>query len=270
LYYEEQREKEEIIRNNSQEIRTLIAQTINDLLPKDLIQIKLVEERSYYFVNQAGDNLDTDQLSEGYRANVILLGDMLCRLMAMRGHLQAMLKQENPIPIAEVFKEMRGIVIIDEFDRHLHPSWQKVFVDNLIKVLPKMQFVLTTHNPMAILNRNEDEVLKLVFNEDGQIVTQTGHATADLDVSLVLLEYFEMDSLVSEQLQAKIERYQEAKLNDESIAEALGKELEDLLVTLPIHDKLYWQYLKFLRDKGISFSDLQLNKIDLKSLFTNQ
>jgi predicted ATP-binding protein involved in virulence len=270
LYYEEQREKEEIIRNNSQEIRTLIAQTINDLLPKDLIQIKLVEERSYYFVNQAGDNLDTDQLSEGYRANVILLGDMLCRLMAMRGHLQAMLKQENPIPIAEVFKEMRGIVIIDEFDRHLHPSWQKVFVDNLIKVLPNMQFVLTTHNPMAILNRNEDEVLKLVFNEDGQIVTQTGHATADLDVSLVLLEYFEMDSLVSEQLQAKIERYQEAKLNDESIAEALGKELEDLLATLPIHDKLYWQYLKFLRDKGISFSDLQLNKIDLKSLFTNQ
>ncbi len=264
LYYEEQREKEETIRNNSKEIRTLIALTINDLLPKDLIQIKLVEERSYYFVNQAGDNLDTDQLSEGYRANVILLGDMLCRLMAMRGHLQV------KIPITEVFKEMRGVVIIDEFDRHLHPSWQKVFVDNLLKVLPNMQFVLTTHNPMAILNRKENEVLKLVFSEDGQITTQTGHATADLDVSLVLLEYFEMDSLVSEQLQGKIERYQEAKLNDESIAEDLGKELEDLLVTLPIHDKLYWQYLKFLRDKGISFSDLQLNKIDLKSLFTNQ
>jgi hypothetical protein len=71
-------------------------------------------------------------------------------------------------------------------------------------------------------------------------------------------------------LQEKIEKYQEAKLNDDDIvADKLGKELEDLLVTLPIHDKLYWQYLKFLRSKNISFSDVQLNKIDLKSLFTN-
>jgi hypothetical protein len=201
----------------------------------------------------------------------MLLGDMLCRIMAMRGHLQGILQQENPIPIAEVFKEMRGVVMIDEFDRHLHPSWQKVFVDNLLAVLPNMQFVLTTHNPMAILNRKANEVLKLVFNENGQIETQTGHATEDLDVSLVLLEYFEMDSLVSKQLQEKIERYQEAKLNDDDIvADKLGKELEDLLVTLPIHDKLYWEYLKFLRSKNISFLDVQLNKINLKSLFTNQ
>ncbi len=162
LYYEEPREKEETIRNNSKEIRTVVAQTINSLLPKDLIQIKLVEERSYYFVNQAGDNLDTDQLSEGYRANVILLGDMLCRLMAMRKYVQ------ETTPIAEVFKEMRGVVAIDEFDRHLHPSWQKVFVDNLLAVLPNMQFVLTTHNPMAILNRKENEVLKLVFDYCGK------------------------------------------------------------------------------------------------------
>lgn len=275
LYYEEQREREENIRNNYKEIRTLIALTINELLPKDLIQIELVEERSYYFVNKAGDNLDTDQLSEGYRANVILLGDMLCRIMAMRGHLQSMLRyagilqQENPIPIADVFKEMRGVVMIDEFDRHLHPSWQKVFVDNLLAVLPKMQFVLTTHNPMAILNRKENEVLKLVFNEEGQIETKTGHATEDLDVSLVLLEYFEMDSLVSKQLQEKIERYQQARINgNKETAELLKKELNNLLVGFSIHDKAYWEYLKFLQSKGVDLQDVKLGKFDIQKILT--
>lgn len=269
LYYEEQREKEDITRNNYKEIRTIVALTINNLLPKDLIQIELVEERSYYFVNQAGDNLDTDQLSEGYRANVMLLGDMLCRIMAMRGHLQGILQQENSIPIAEVFKEMRGVVIIDEFDRHLHPSWQKVFVDNLLAVLPNMQFVLTTHNPMAILNRKANEVLKLVFNEQGQIETQTGHATEDLDVSLVLLEYFEMDSLVSKQLQEKIEKYHKARIEGEKeIAEQLKKELDSLLVGVSIHDKAYWEYLKFLQSKGIDLRDVKLGKFDIKKLLT--
>ncbi len=267
LYDEEKKEKEEIIRSNYKEIRTIVALTINNLLPKDLIQIELVEERSYYFVNRAGDNLETDQLSEGYRANVMLLGDMLCRIMAMRGHLQGILQQENPIPIAEVFKEMRGVIIIDEFDRHLHPSWQKVFVDNLLAVLPNMQFVLTTHNPMAILNRKANEVLKLVFNENGQIETQTGHATEDLDVSLVLLEYFEMDSLVSKQLQEKIEKYHKARIEGEKeITEQLKKELDSLLVGVSIHDKAYWEYLKFLQSKGIDLRDVKLGKFDIQKL----
>ena len=264
LYYEERREKDENLVANYKAIREIISLTINELLPIDLIKIALVENRSYYFVSQSGDNLDTDQLSEGYRANVILLGDILCRLMAMRGNLQG-----ESLPIAEVFEKIPGVVLIDEFDRHLHPSWQQNFVDNLLIALPSIQFVLTTHNPMAILNRKADEVLKLVFDEKGNLSTKTEEATENLDVSMVLLEYFELDSLVSKKLQEKIETYQQARIDgDKETAELLKKELNNLLVGFSIHDKAYWEYLKFLQSKGVDLQDVKLGKFDIQKILT--
>ncbi len=50
--------------------------------------------------------------------------------------------------------ESEGIVMIDEIDLHLHPSWQKRVVGDLIRIFPNTQFILTTHSPYIIESIN--------------------------------------------------------------------------------------------------------------------
>ncbi|MCT7501639.1 AAA family ATPase [Aliarcobacter cryaerophilus] len=58
-------------------------------------------------------------------------------------------------------KEIRGIVAIDEIDVHLHTDLQNTILPKLIKIFPKIQFIITTHSPLFILG------MKKEFGEDG-------------------------------------------------------------------------------------------------------
>jgi energy-coupling factor transporter ATP-binding protein EcfA2 len=56
----------------------------------------------------------------------------------------------------ESLNKIRGIVIIDEVDIHLHSNLQYVVLPQLIKLFPKVQFILTSHSPLFLLGlRNE-------------------------------------------------------------------------------------------------------------------
>ncbi len=48
-------------------------------------------------------------------------------------------------------ENITGIVIIDEIELHLHTSLQKEVLPELIKLFPKVQFVITTHSPLFLL-----------------------------------------------------------------------------------------------------------------------
>lgn len=56
----------------------------------------------------------------------------------------------------ESLNEIRGIVIIDEIELHLHSNFQYKVLPKLIKLFPKVQFIITSHSPLFILGlRNE-------------------------------------------------------------------------------------------------------------------
>lgn len=48
-------------------------------------------------------------------------------------------------------KDVRGIVVIDEVDLHLHAMHQYTVLPQLIQMFPRVQFVLTTHSPLFVL-----------------------------------------------------------------------------------------------------------------------
>lgn len=60
-----------------------------------------------------------------------------------------------------------GIVLIDEVDLHLHPSWQQKIVPLLRKTFPRVQFILTTHSPQVISTVEAEHIRVL----DGNGVT---------------------------------------------------------------------------------------------------
>lgn len=57
--------------------------------------------------------------------------------------------------------DIKGIVIIDEIDSHLHTSHQREILPELIKVFPNVQFVVTTHAPLFLIGMEEQ------FGENG-------------------------------------------------------------------------------------------------------
>lgn len=63
---------------------------------------------------------------------------------------------QRPRPLAEI----EGIVIIDEIDLHLHTNLQAETLPNLIKLFPKVQFIITTHSTIFLLG------MKKVFGEE--------------------------------------------------------------------------------------------------------
>lgn len=61
--------------------------------------------------------------------------------------------------------DIRGIVLVDEIDLHLHTTLQHEVLPNLIKNFPKVQFILTTHSPLFLLG-----LRKQFNNVDFQVV----------------------------------------------------------------------------------------------------
>ena len=58
-------------------------------------------------------------------------------------------------------EEVRGIVVIDEADLHLHLDLQYRVLPELIRTFPKVQFVITAHSPLMVMGMRE------ALTEDG-------------------------------------------------------------------------------------------------------
>ena len=57
--------------------------------------------------------------------------------------------------------DIRGIVVVDEIDLHLHAIHQYEVLPQLIRMFPRVQFVVTTHSPLFVLGMNK------AFGQDG-------------------------------------------------------------------------------------------------------
>ncbi|MDE2747618.1 MAG: AAA family ATPase [Chloroflexota bacterium] len=57
--------------------------------------------------------------------------------------------------------DIRGIVVVDEIDLHLHAVHQHDVLPELVKLFPKVQFVIATHSPLFVLG------MQGAFGEDG-------------------------------------------------------------------------------------------------------
>ncbi|MEH2444284.1 MAG: AAA family ATPase [Nostoc sp.] len=55
----------------------------------------------------------------------------------------------------ESLDKIRGLVIIDEIDIHLHSLHQRNILPELISLFPGIQFVITSHSPLCILGLEE-------------------------------------------------------------------------------------------------------------------
>lgn len=104
----------------------------------------IFKEQSLKFKIKLDDReFDFQNLSSGYQAIFDIFADLLVR--------------------TEFFdispEELRGIVLIDEIDAHLHISLQKKILPFFTNLFPSVQFIVSTHSPFVITSTDESTIV---------------------------------------------------------------------------------------------------------------
>ena len=120
------------------------------------IKIKIDNEDAQMVAVKHHTELSIAQLSEGEKCVLAMTGD-LARKLAIANPGRA-----NPL-------EGEGVVLIDEVDLHLHPSWQGRMMPLLFRTFPNIQFIVTTHSP-KVLSEIKDEANIFEIYQDGNVI----------------------------------------------------------------------------------------------------
>ena len=109
-----------------------------------------------------GEPQPFSSLSAGQCMMVALVADIAIKMVTQNAHLIPFQGEEytgdDPPP---VLKKTPGLVLIDELDAHLHPSWQRRIASDLKRTFPRIQFVCTTHSPQLIGELEPKEIILL-------------------------------------------------------------------------------------------------------------
>lgn len=69
-------------------------------------------------------------------------------------------------------EKVKGYVLIDEIDSHLHLSWQTKIVPLLSEIFPNTIFIVTTHSPLVCSALNVGEVYQLDRDISGEVISK--------------------------------------------------------------------------------------------------
>ncbi|MGH9799813.1 MAG: AAA family ATPase, partial [Blastocatellia bacterium] len=123
-------------------------------------------------------------LSDGQRMLLAMVADIAVKAVTLNAHLLPADKlgaEDEPIP--RVLSQTPGVVLIDELDVHLHPSWQRRVAADLKRTFPAIQFVCSSHSPQVI-GEVPPEQIRII---DGETVYSPEHSFG-VDSSRILEE----------------------------------------------------------------------------------
>jgi len=110
-------------------------------------------------IDKNNSTISLEQLSDGEKNLIALVGDIARRLAIANP------TNENPL-------KGEGIILIDEIDLHLHPSWQRMIIPKLIEVFPNCQFIVSTHSPQILSHVKAENIFLLNQTENNIFITK--------------------------------------------------------------------------------------------------
>ncbi|RYE55079.1 MAG: ATP-binding protein [Sphingobacteriales bacterium] len=193
--------------------------------------------RLHMSIDKDGRVLNVLQLSQGEKSLMALVGDIARRLAMMNPGLK------NPL-------HGEGIVLIDEVDMHLHPTWQRNIIERLTTTFPKCQFILTTHSPLVISDCKDVLVYSLHDGEMHRVPSQFGE-----DANSVLLNVMDThirNAAIAEKLNDLLDLIQVADSTQK--IEMARSELSDLARELPSNHLEIAKAKMFLRKQELRYA----------------
>ncbi len=152
-----------------------IKNILKKIIP-NIADIKKIKNNGFFEIQYQEKNESEDvftpvllkDLAAGYRGIITMVGDMIRRI--------------RPFPELSVEDIGEGIVIIDEFDAHLHPKYQYELPKLLSTVFPKIQFIVSTHSPIPILGVEPNTAVVLTVNRTKELGITVDRLDDEIDI----------------------------------------------------------------------------------------
>ena len=125
-----------------------------DFLPSG-VRFDNVTSDGVFFRDASGLIVPVTDLSDGYRS-VLGMAFEIIRQMSLVLDPERIFQPGEPGQIAP-----EGVVIVDEIDAHLHPTWQSRIGRWFCRHFPNVQFIVSTHSPLVCQSAGSGSVYLL-------------------------------------------------------------------------------------------------------------
>lgn len=202
----------------------MVKETMRDLLPG--ITFKSIDREGRRLVFQTADGVvPLSQLSDGFQNVVSWCGDLLYRVT------EVFSDYKKPL-------EARGLLLIDEIDLHLHPTWQRNLLKFLSDKLPNLQLIATTHSPFTAHQTGDGELFSIIRKtkrKGPELIAFKGAPNRLLLHQLVVTPFFGLATLNSRRMEEIRDEYRDLKKKKRKTAgdQKRFEELKDLLSDQP-------------------------------------
>ena len=154
-------------------------------------------------------------LSDGYRNVIKIIVDIATRMCIL-----------NPYQKENALKNTPGIVVIDEIDLSLHPTWQRKIIGILKELFPKIQFICATHSPFIIQSLEEGELITLDQPLDSEYSGESIEDIAEDVMGVEMAQYSEKKRKMYKAAQNYLKALEQAESQED--LDALRNEMNRL------------------------------------------
>ena len=154
-------------------------------------------------------------LSDGYRNVIKIIVDIATRMCIL-----------NPYQKENALKNTPGIVVIDEIDLSLHPTWQRKIIGILKELFPRIQFICATHSPFIIQSLEEGELITLDQQLDSEYSGESIEDIAEDVMGVEMAQYSEKKRKMYKAAQNYLKALEQAESQED--LDALRNEMDRL------------------------------------------
>jgi len=216
------------------EIRKSISTILHDVLDLDGDSNVILEPNGIFITKDVDKKamVELGSVGDGYRAITTVILDILSWQFLMQNKSKKDKEaSENWEKLSLV--DIKGIVIIDEIEKHLHPVLQRQIIKHLHNKFSGIQFIISTHSPLCVSGTadigSSDAPRYKVYSSYSKDKMLSGLEERDIPRGLrydqVLVDYFKIPTTINIVLQKKIDRMRELILRKDELE---GKDLLEL------------------------------------------
>lgn len=195
-------------------------------------ELKYVDRTSLLPVIEInGNEISLDKLSSG---NLYLVQRMLGLLSQMYSVYKL-----NDLALEDMLKTP-GVLLIDEAENHLHPKWQKTFLNSILEIFPNLQIIATTHSPFIVGSVDGAKVYVCKSKDNHSVISdETGeYSNKPIDEILISDVFGQTTPFPNEEIVELLEDRKKAIKNGNKILE---NEIEEKLKEI---NPQYFSYLE--------------------------
>ena len=159
--------------------KSICAEVIYDDIPHTFVELREVEGDIFEMIEEY-DTERVDHPNMGIGTNDDPLGEPLYA-GALSSGTQGILLWIYALAFKMAYhygwepgwENKRAILLIDEIENHLHPTWQRRVIPALLEHFPGLQIFATTHSPFVVAGLKAGQVHLLNRDEDGVVTATT-------------------------------------------------------------------------------------------------